>query len=342
MRAIRHSFARACLVLGLAHATPATPADGIGDIEFFGYKGINVAKVRAALPVHQGDEYSTQAEKLIRQAVAGAIGKEPTDVAAMCCDSEGKRLLFVGLPGASYKTFAYNDAPKGSARLSADVMNLYSRLDNAIMLAVRKGGDAAREDDSNGYALIYDPDARALQLALRKWALGHERPLLRVLESSSDVEHRRVASEALGYARQSSSQIQALARAARDSDDEVRTNATRALGVLVRSNRALASQIPPETFIAMLNSGLWSDRNKGASLLMELTAARDPALLAKIRSEALDSLVEMALWHEAGHAYSSRMILGRAAGVPEAKLQALAWNGPVDEIVKAARAEPRY
>jgi hypothetical protein len=50
----------------------------------------------------------------------------------------------------------------------------------------------------------------------------------------------------------------------------------------------------------------------------------------------------MALWHEAGHAYSSRMILGRAAGVPEAKLQALAWNGPVDEIVKAARAEPRY
>jgi hypothetical protein len=325
MRAIRHSFARACLVLGLAHATPATPADGIGDIEFFGYKGINVAKVRAALPVHQGDEYSTQAEKLIRQAVAGAIGKEPTDVAAMCCDSEGKRLLFVGLPGASYKTFAYNDAPKGSARLSADVMNLYSRLDNAIMLAVRKGGDAAREDDSNGYALIYDPDARALQLALRKWALGHERPLLRVLESSSDVEHRRVASEA-----------------ARDRHDEVRNNATRALGVLVRSNRALASQIPPETFIAMLNSGLWSDRNKGASLLMELTAARDPALLAKIRSEALDSLVEMALWHEAGHAYSSRMILGRAAGVPEAKLQALAWNGPVDEIVKAARAEPRY
>ena len=61
----------------------------------------------------------------------------------------------------------------------------------------------------------------------------------------------------------------ALRRAARDPDDEVRNNATRALGVLVRSNRALAASIPPDTFIEMLNSGTWSDRNKAGMLLME-------------------------------------------------------------------------
>ncbi|MGA3043977.1 MAG: hypothetical protein ABSF54_24650, partial [Bryobacteraceae bacterium] len=78
-------------------------------------------------------------------------------------------------------------------------------------------------------------------------------------------------------------QILALVGAARDPDDEVRNNATRALGVLVRSNGALATEIPADTFIAMLNSGTWTDRNKGASLLMELTSARTPDLLTKIR-----------------------------------------------------------
>jgi len=84
-----------------------------------------------------------------------------------------------------------------------------------------------------------------------------------VLEFSSAVEHRRVASDAVGYARQSQDQILALVRAARDPDDEVRNNATRALGVLARSNAALASEIPADTFIDMLNSGVWTDRAVG-------------------------------------------------------------------------------
>ena len=46
----------------------------------------------------------------------------------------------------------------------------------------------------------------------------------------------------------------------------------------------------------------------------------------------------MALWHEAGHAYSARLVLGRVAGLPEDRLKAMAWNGPVDAIVEAARA----
>src|SRR5207249_2262256 len=111
----------------------------------------------------------------------------------------------------------------------------------------------AEEDDSNGYALVKDPTARSLQLAVRQWAIKHEQELSRVLEFSSAVEDRRVASDAIGYARQSREQIAALLRAARDPDDEVRNNATRALGVLVRSNPALASEIAPATFIDMLN-----------------------------------------------------------------------------------------
>ncbi len=323
------------LLLAVLGAAQAIAGDRVGDIEFFGYKGLDVAKIREILPVREGDEYSDRTKELVRQAVAGAIGKEPTDVAAICCDEKGDRLLFIGLPGASYKSFAYNPAPKGDDRLSADIMNLYGRLDHALETAVRRGGDAAQEDDSKGYALIKDPNARSLQLAVRQWAIQHERELLRVLESSSAVQHRRVASDALGYARQSRDQILALVRAARDPDDEVRNNATRALGVLVRSNGGLASQIRADTFVEMLNSGVWTDRNKGAALLEQLTARRNSDLLTKIRLAALDSLLEMASWRRAGHAYFARMVLGRVAGLPEDRLKELAWNGPVDAIIEA-------
>ena len=311
-------------------------SDRIGDIEFFGYKGLDVARIRTALPVHDGDEYSDVTKGQIRRAVVDVIGKEPTDVAGVCCDEKGNRLLFVGLPGASNKSFVLHPEPKGTERLPADIVNLYDRLDHALEAAVRKGGRAAEEDDSKGYALIKDPAARFLQLAIREWALKHEAELLRVLESSSAVQHRRIASDAMGYARQSRDQVLALIRAARDPDDEVRNNATRALGVLVRSGSAFASQIAPDPFIDMLSSGRWSDRNKGAALLMELTTGRNPDLLLKIRAAALDSLVEMASWRRPSHAYFARMVLGRVAGLPENRLKELAWNGPVDVLLEAA------
>ena len=324
------------LLLALVGVDAAIANDRVGDIEFFGYKGLDLARVRKSIPVHEGEQYSSQTKSQMRQAVAGTIGKEPTDVAAICCDEKGNRLLFIGLPGASNKDFAYNAEPKGDERLSSDIMKLYGRLDRALEAAVRRGGPATEEDDSNGYALVKDPTARSLQMAVRQWAIKHGQELLRVLEYSSAVEHRRVASDALGYARQSQKQILALVHAARDPDDEVRNNATRALGVLVRSNAALAAGIPPDTFIDMLNSGTWTDRNKGASLLMELTRKRDPELLAKVRSVALDSLVEMASWRRPDHAFFARMVLGRVAGLSEDRIKDLAWNGPVDAIIQAA------
>ena len=85
---------------------------------------------------------------------------------------------------------------------------------------------------SKGYALMKDPAARCLQLAVRQWALEHEHQLMRVLEFAAAAEHRRVASDALGYARQSPEQLRGLVLAARDADDEVRNNATRALSIV--------------------------------------------------------------------------------------------------------------
>ena len=254
---------------------------------------------------------------------------------APCCFENGDRLLFIGLPGATFKNFAYNSAPTGDDRLSPVMMDLYRRFEEAARAAVHKGGGAASEDDSRGYALMKDPDARSIQMATRRWALKREPELLRVLEFSASAEHRRVAGHALGYARQSRRQISALVRAARDPDDVVRNNVTRALGVLVRSNAKLAAEIPPDAFIEMLSSGMWTDRNKGTMLVEQLTAGRDPALLAKIRSSSMDALVEMALWRQTGYSVAARMVLGRMAGLPEDRLQELAWKGPVEAMLEA-------
>jgi hypothetical protein len=68
---------------------------------------------------------------------------------------------------------------------------------------------------------------------------------------------------------------------------------------------------------------------------MQLTAGRNSDLLAKIRSVALDSLVEMASWRRPSHAYFARIVLGRVAGLPEHRLEKLGWSGPVELIIKA-------
>ncbi|MFL6335299.1 MAG: hypothetical protein ACJ754_18460 [Pyrinomonadaceae bacterium] len=60
----------------------------------------------------------------------------------------------------------------------------------------------------------------------------------------------------LGDGRRMRSQVTALAAAARDGDDGVRNNATRALVVLVLADPRIVRQVPPDNFIGMLLSGI--------------------------------------------------------------------------------------
>jgi hypothetical protein len=326
------------MMLGLMGAT-TKPSEIIGEIDFFGYQGLDLEKLKAVLLVHVGDQLSKNTKGMIEDSVSAVIGKMPTDVAEVCCDQNGHSMLYIGLAGKTYKPFDLNPAPLKNVQLPAEIVSLQQQVEEGIFAAVRKGGDAANEDDSQGYMLVKDPATRALQMQERNWALAHGPELLRVLKSSSDDRQREVASSVLGYAQQSHEQIVALVAASRDPNSTVRNNTTRALGVLVRSNSKLADEIDPQTFLAMLGSGTWTDHNKAVSLLEPMSMGRDPKLLAKIREQALEPLIEMALWSEAGHAYSARVVLGRIGGIPEEKLKLMAFFGPVDEIVAAARGK---
>jgi hypothetical protein len=88
-------------------------------------------------------------------------------------------------------------------------------------------------------------------------------------------------------------------------------------------------QVPYDPFIGLLNSLVWTDRNKSSLALMELTANRDAALLAKLRGKAMEPLVEMARWRNEGHATPALLILGRIAG----------WTD--DAVLAASRADQR-
>jgi hypothetical protein len=113
--------------------------------------------------------------------------------------------------------------------------------------------------------------------------------------------------------------------------------AIRALGVLAQSDPKVAARIPAEQFIAMLNSGSWTDRNKAGFLLDELSMRRKPELLSRLRSQALDSLIEMARWRSRGHAGTAQILLGRIAGIEETRLQQLVEAGEVEQILNALK-----
>jgi hypothetical protein len=95
-------------------------------------------------------------------------------------------------------------------------------------------------------------------------------------------------------------------------------------------------RIPFEPFLALLNSSVFSDRNKASAALMSLTARRDPELLARLRKESLASLIEMARWRSAGHAYAAFTILGRIAGYSDEALEGLWKGGDRESVIEAA------
>ena len=310
----------------------------IGVVDFFGYAGLDLKAVQAAFPIRAADTFlfaDWKAEKEeIKQAVKRVTGHEPTNISLVCCSPQGTYFLFIGLQGQSSKAFTYNPAPTGPMRMPSEALDLYDQTMAALNEAIQSGDPG--EDDSQGYALSTYPKMKALDLKIRDYALHHEDIIRQVVTSSSDVKSREVASHFLGYAQQSQAQIDELIVATRDPDSGVRNNATRALAVLADSSLNVKDKIPAATFVDMLSSGDWTDRNKSIALLTTLTASKNPQLLEQIRSQAIDALSEMARWHSY-YANAPRVILGRIAGLSDERINDLtAWD-PAETIISALK-----
>jgi hypothetical protein len=118
---------RGIAVLTLVSLLPTTTSSierrRLGEIDFFGYKGLDIAAVRAALPFHEGDLFppakvksSDDLKRQVSEKVKQVIGHESTSVSFVCCDSKQNFMVYIGLPGESYQPLAFNPAPTGAIR----------------------------------------------------------------------------------------------------------------------------------------------------------------------------------------------------------------------------------
>jgi hypothetical protein len=213
------------------------------------------------------------------------------------------------------------------------------QFDEALQAAVAKGD--AREDDSQGHSLSTNPRLRALQERCVAYAAGDLSTVRRVLRTAANAEQRQIAAWIIGYAPHKRDVVGDLLYAVQDPDEGVRNDATRslmAIAVLAQGHPEQGIRINAAPFIAMLNSVVWTDRNKAAAVLLSLTAGRPARVLDPLRKYALPALVEMARWKSPGHAQAAFILLGRVAGLSESAISEAWTRGDRESVIGRALA----
>jgi hypothetical protein len=320
---------------------PFSQSFKIGSIDIYGNRKISSNIILSHLLFKEGDSINHESFK--PENVAAALEQVPgvkhATVNPICCDTANHIMLYIGIGETDSVISKHRAAPKQNIQLPNEMITAYRNLNNEVEAAVLKG--QATEDDSKGYALFNYPPARKEQLKFIDFATHNLVLLENVLKNSGDAEHRAAAAEIIPYFSDTKKVVDQLLYAVDDADETVRNNATRALGILagyLEMHPELRISIPADPFIKMVNSIVWTDRNKGASVLMHLTDKRDPGMLKQIKQQAMPSIIEMAKWKDRGHAAFCFVILGRIAGEDEASLftknYSKEWAAEVEEMVK--------
>ena len=331
---------RLLLLLLLAFPAAGAQMPPVGIIDVYGLRTVSEQQVRAALGFAVGDTFPGGKEEL-EQRLARIPGVVRARISGVCCDQR-RSIIYVGIEEAGSAAPQFRAAPAGPIRLTAEIVRAGAALDVATRAAVLRGD--AGEDRTRGYSLMNDSTARAIQERFVGFADGNSVLLRQVLRSSSDADHRALAAHVIGYGSDRAAVIRELVEAMRDPSGNVRNNAMRALGIIAlyaREHPDLKLTVPSAPFIDMLNSPVWTDRNKSSFAVMELSESRDPVLFAELRARALPALIEMARWKSEGHASASIMILGRMAGMTDQAIIAAATRGDREAIIDAMKAGDR-
>jgi hypothetical protein len=302
-----------------AFAAPPDAPRSIGSIDFFGLRNVSEAEIRKHLPFKEGDPLMDKAQRPDGAALAKAVGVAEITLTYICCTQEQQVEVYVGVAENPIRQVRAPSVFLGTARLPEDMIRADDEYGTRVREAVSRG--QAREDDSQGHALAADyPPLRAVQQKFIDYARDHFALASEVLATSDDARHRAVAAEILGYVPDKRAAATALARGVSDPDEGVRNNATRALGVIAEysvTHPELGIHIDPEPFVEMLNSVVWTDRNKGEMVLAQLTAGREPGLMKIIGKRARPALIDMCRWKNPGHSFQACLLLRRVEGLPD-------------------------
>lgn len=301
----------------------AQDARRIGTIDVFGLRAVTEQQVRTALQIKEGDEppSSRPAFEAVLARLEAIHGVEEATIDFPCCSESGKYMLYVGIREKGTPALKFRSAPSGKVSLPDKTVQLGSKFFDALEKAVLKG--EAGEDDSAGHSFSKNAEVRAIQEQFITIAAKDGRLLQRVLRDSFDPYSRSLAALIIAYSPDKRKIVNDLVSALKDIESDVRNNAVRALWVLAlyaRKDPAKKIYVPLTPIIQLVNSVVWTDRNKSSLALLALTEGRNAKLLKTLREKALPSLFEMARWKSEGHAFAGVVILGRIAGLPDSEI----------------------
>ena len=311
----------------------------IGIIDFYGLRTVSETEVRNVLGIQEGDPFPASGPAEAENRLEGIPGVSRARLELTCCEAD-KAILYVGIEETGAPRLTFRKPPTTHLELPGKIAETYRQFDDAVQEAILKG-DAA-DDISQGHSLMANPAARALQDRFVVYAGRYLHDLRRVLSRSADVEQRAIAAWVIGYAPKKAVVVDDLEHAMRDPDDVVRNNAMRALWAIASFSRRRFEpgiRISPAPLIGLLNSMVWSDRNKAMAVLEALTQDRDTRVLRELRLSALSSLAEMARWKSQGHAFAAYVLLGRVGGLSEREI-ADSWSRGERESAIARILEP--
>jgi hypothetical protein len=292
----------------------------IGIIDFYGLRSISEQQVRQVLQIREGDVLPDSREEAQRRLEA-LPNVQQARLGVVCCEA-GKTILYVGIKEKGVPSLQFRTAPKGAIRLPETIMQAGDLYYDALTEGIQRGD--AGEDDSQGHALNSYPKGRAIQERFITFAAQDFKLLRAVLHESADPQQRALAAQIIAYTANKRDVVKDLVYGISDLDSNVRNNSMRALAVIgsfAQQSPKQRIKVPVKPFIEMLNSIVWTDRNKSSLALYQLTEKRNPAVLAKLRERALPSLVEMSRWKSPGHAYSPFFLLGRVGNLSEDEIQ---------------------
>ena len=339
MTILARALAACALLAAPAAAQQAIP---IGIIDFYGLREVSADRARAALTFKEGDTVSDADEgrpaflAASEARLAALPGVAKARLELVCCDN-GRAIVYVGIEERGSDVVTFRSAPDGNARLAPDIVAAGEEFSKALTQAVERGD--AVEDRSRGHALNHDPAMRAVQDRFVLYAERDLSKLRQVLRTSSHRDERALAAQVLGYAPDKAAVVDDLAYGLSDPYQLVRNNAMRALLVIAEMAPRPgheAPSIPAKPFIALLNSPVWSDRNKASSALEALTRHRDPALLDALKRQAIPALAEMARWKSDGHAQPGFLVLARIANYSDAAALDLWKQNQREVVIRAA------
>jgi len=314
----------------------------IGSIEIYGVHKASIEKIKAAIGAMPGDLPPARPD--VEERVSKVPGVLASRAEGACC-IQNRMVLYVGVEEPDGPHLDYHPQPQGNETLAQDILDNYHAFLESLSVTIRQKG--ADEDFTAGYSLMADTESRAIQEKFRPLVARDLLLIDGVLRNSTDPEQRTAAAYILQYTPRgphtTKIMVDGLQYALRDGDENVRSNAMRALkavaiGAKLHPNQEI--RIEPTWFIELMNSIVFSDRRDAALALVNLTENRDPGTLELLRGRALGSVTEMAKWHDLKVALPAFILAGRLAGLEEKEISE-AWVGGDRDAVLAAATSPK-